>query len=279
MNGVELRTSYQILRVFEKPDEAQGNQAVIFFERDHIDLPYEPTKISADMYKLKGIETTCFVSLVTTGHYNVQCFNKNNAIQYCGHGMIAAARTVFASSGLSSIIINDHSTASHHTDKAGHDAVELKMPRLLAQLEAVPNWVSNTLIFGGKTLLPHYSAVSDKKDGYLLLEFVPLLSIDIFSAMQLDLNKVCENSNRAIVVVQFDQANEHLYMRYFAPQYGVPEDSATGSVIRFVADYIEQRYQCTHFDVSQCSLQGGFMEVDCGADGIKITAKVSMESN
>ena len=33
-------------------------------------------------------------------------------------------------------------------------------------------------------------------------------------------------------------------MRYFAPQYGSSEDSVTGLVLRLVADYIDQRYQC-----------------------------------
>ena len=113
----------------------------------------------------------------------------------------------------------------------------------------------------------------------MLLEFKPALPLEVFRAMKIDLKKVCENTQRAIVVVQFDKKNKHLYTRYFAPQYGVSEDIATGSVMRFVGDYIEKTYQTKHFDVSQCSSQGGFMKVECKADNIIITANASMEMN
>ncbi len=67
-------------------------------------------------------------------------------------------------------------------------------------------------------------------------------------------------------------------MRYFAPQYGVEEDVATGSVMRFVADYIEKNYQCVQFEVTQYSSLGGYMKVNCGDENVFITANVSMET-
>ena len=66
-------------------------------------------------------------------------------------------------------------------------------------------------------------------------------------------------------------------MRYFAPQYGVLEDTATGSVMRFVADYIEKNYKIKHYDVSQCSAEGGFMKIDCNTETVKITANAYIE--
>ena len=143
----------------------------------------------------------------------------------------------------------------------------------------MPGWLNHVITIDKEKLIPNKAAVSSQSDGYLLVEFEPALPANVFRAMQLDLKQICDNTKQAIVVVQFDQENVHLSMRYFAPQYGVPEDAATGSVMRFVADYIEQRYQCTHFDVTQCSSQGGFMTIDCMTEHIQITANATMELN
>ena len=268
---------YQLIRVFYKPGEAKGNCAAIGFKKDDIDLTPEPTKISPEVFKETGIETCCVVSKLASEHFAVQCFNKNNAIQYCGHGMMAAAKVIFDKYGTEQVVFNRNTSAVVVNHELAGESVELTMPRVAAQLKAVPGWVHKLLKLNDEFICPVFSAVSAEKDGYLLLEFPPVLSIDNFSALQLDVKKVCDNTRRAIVIIQFDLRNKHLYMRYFAPQYGVVEDSATGSVIRFVADYIDQRYSCRNYDVSQCSSQGGFMQVACEDEKVSITARVASE--
>ena len=272
-----MQTSYKLVRVFDKSDEALGNQAAIFIDEKKSDLN-ELTRISADIVKDKRIATACFVSQLTSGHYKVQCFNETNVIQCCGHGLIAAAKTIFSDSDLSSININKNINASRNLNAKGKDVVVLTLPRMKAKSHGVPDWVNGAIVFAGGNILPTKAAVSDKEDGYLLLEIELALSLDEFRAMQLDLTQVCDNTQRAIVLLQFDKEHKHLYLRYFAPQYGVPEDSATGSVMRFVADYIEQNYQVSHFDVSQCSAQGGFMSIESKAENIMITANATIET-
>ena len=46
-------------------------------------------------------------------------------------------------------------------------------------------------------------------------------------------------------------------MRYFAPQYGVEEDIATGSAMRVLAQYWSSRFK--QLTVYQCSPQGGLL--------------------
>lgn len=268
----------QLITVFSKGNIAQGNQAAVFFNQDDVDLSYDHTKMSADIFKEKGIETTCFISQQDLKHYKVQCFNKDNAIQYCGHGMIAAAKMIFAKSDVSEIIINNTTAALLRRHSASNDVIELAMPRLTATMQAVPGWMRNVLTLNAESVLPGYSAVSDKEDGYLLLEITPVLNVKDFSALKLDLTPVCNNTKRAVVVIQFDREKKHLYMRYFAPQYGVIEDTATGSVMRLVADYIEQRYNCNEYDARQCSVRGGYMQVVCMAESVNIIANASSET-
>lgn len=265
-----MESTYQLVRVFNKDNEAQGNHAAIVIADDK-------TKIEAS-HKHYDATTTCFITHKANAEYEVQCFNGNQEIQCCGHGLIAAAKTIFSNQGLPTISLNENITASHTIDDAGHDVVLLSLPRLSANHKTVPKWAGKVIDFDNEKLLPSNAAVSEENDGYLLLEFEPTLSLEIFHALKLDLKKICENTQRAVVVVQFDKENQYLYMRYFAPQYGVSEDIATGSVMRFVGDYIEKKFRVDRFDVSQCSSQGGFMKVECKAENIIITANACMES-
>ena len=267
-----MQATYQLVRVFDNPNGAQGNQAAIIFDHDL-------SNISSSTYKQHDVATTCFISQVNKEHYDVRCFNGSYEIQCCGHGLIAAAKSIFSIQNFSKITINKNVTASHCIDEAGHNVVSLNLPRLLAQSKPITNWMNQVIDFYGEKLIPNKAAVSEDNDGYLLLEFKPALPLEVFRGMKIDLKKVCENTQRAIVVVQFDKKNKHLYTRYFAPQYGVSEDIATGSVMRFVGDYIEKTYKTKYFDVSQCSLQGGFMKIECKADNVIITANASMETN
>lgn len=273
-----MQEVFQLVRVFDKPKEAKGNQAFVLFNESKLNLsPKQLASIKDRNIYNKSI-TTCFVSPEEDEHYRVNCFNAESAIQCCGHGLIAAAKTVFVNTGLSKITINENISASYNIDEMGEHVVVLSLPRLLAIPQERPSWVDKIVVSQGEKLLPSKAAISDQEDGYLLLEFKPEISLLEFRNMTLNVKHVCDNTQRAIVLVQYDQANEHLYTRYFAPQYGVEEDSATGSVMRFVGDYIEKNYHVKHFDVTQCSAQGGFMRIECKDESILITANARLEA-
>ena len=92
---IGMQATYHIVRVFTKAEEALGNKAAIFLN-DKTSLKDEKSRISVDIYKNIGVNTTCFISHVDNSGYEVQCFNGKNNIQCCGHGMIAAAKAVFS---------------------------------------------------------------------------------------------------------------------------------------------------------------------------------------
>jgi len=260
--------SHQLIHVFYKDEDILGNPALVFFDS----LPDINTRLK--LFSDNRVATHCVVKSLNDERYKVRCFNNKYEIQCCGHGMIAAAKVLFALGEKSQITINNVIYASYNSDKT----ISLSLPRLSAQFVSPPDWLEDMLLFNGKTYLPEKAALSDKNDGYLLLEFDPPLAIDVFRGLQVDSEIICVNTKRAIVLVQFDQAKQHLYTRYFAPQYGMEEDSATGSVMRFVGDYIEKKYQCSTFAVSQCSAQGGYMKIECEAERIVISADAKMES-
>lgn len=267
-----MEVKYLIIRVFSDNDEVQGNLSTVVRLQKRMSFD-ELSNLAHQAYKKSNVATTCFINEVDSIHFDVQCFSDDKAIQCCGHGMIAAAKVVFENSNLANIILNKSVSALNKGSE-----IELTLPRMFSNECDVPDWANKVMTFGVGYFSPNQAAITDKLDGYLLFEFNPNLSLDVFSGLLLDLNTICESTNRAVVIIQFDEKNRHLYTRYFAPQYGVKEDRATGSVMRFVADYIKQKYNIAEYQVSQCSKEGGFMKINCREKDIIITANVSAES-
>lgn len=268
---------YQQVNVFYNKNDAAGNDAVIIMQKESGVTLSEQSQISLNICRKNITKTVCFIASVTTDNYQVNCFNGDKLIQCCGHGYIAAAKVIFNDSDVCSININNNVKANRQ--ESSKASIILELPRMFSQHVDIPDWVKKTIFFDSEIYEPKAAAVSRQKDGYLLLEYDSQLPLSQFKSMKLDLKKVCESTKRAIVILLFDQENNHVYLRYFAPQYGVTEDTATGSVMRFVGDYIENKYQCSHFDVSQCSVLGGFMMVECKDKHILITANVRLESD
>lgn len=269
---------YQLVRVFNKSPEASGNLAAVITDENNRTIS-ELTKISADLYKTENITTTCFIGNIEKNHYKVSCFNSDNPIQCCGHGMIAAAKTVFQQTDSQHITINKNIYASSiKNSKFNNHTVELKLPRVAADHCAVPIWAENVMTCFGEKLLPTRAAKSPSGDGYILLEFEPELQYEKFKNMILNHKQICDNTQRAVAVIQFNKKIKKLHMRYFAPQYGVLEDSATGSVMRFIADYIDKQYQTKQFDVYQSSSQGGYMNIVNNENDVSIFAHANVEA-
>lgn len=76
--------------------------------------------------------------------------------------------------------------------------------------------------------------------------------------LQPDLNALTEECTRALILTAPSTASDFDFtLRYFAPQYGVPEDSATGSANAVLASYWSQRLAKTHLRSQQLSKGGG----------------------
>ncbi len=264
-----MQAPYHVVTVFAKPEQALGNQAAVFLEQQN--------PAALELLDNNDIATACFISSTESDEYTVQCFNGKNKIQCCGHGMIAAAETIFSTTNTSNIVINNNILAARVQNKFSHHLVELRLPRLTAIKQLVPSWTESLFVSNNTHLIPLQAALTKNNDGYLLLEFDSQISLADFRTMQPDLSLINKNTQRAIVAIRFDTNKQYLYMRYFAPQYGNAEDSATGSVMRFVADYIDKHYQVSEFEVIQCSAAGGFMQIKCDDKSVAITANVSME--
>lgn len=85
-----------------------------------------------------------------------------------------------------------------------------------------------------------------------------------------DLARLCDYSRRALILLYYpeDSASDRAQFRYFAPQYGVDEDAATGSASVQVAQFLRQCYGQTHMRLEQHSAQGGDIQTEIHGDQV-----------
>lgn len=198
--------------------------------------------------------TQCFSWPLGERHAEVQCWNTaGRAINCCGHGMLASAACWAPQWQADGVISMNGSQISCHFDK---QRIWLGFSALEVTECAVPDW--------GESLLgvaPVASAIAGEGSGYQVLELPPGTCVQNLAVPDETLG---EHTQRALIVTCAVDAGraaygENIQYRYFAPQYGVAEDAATGSAMRVLALYWQLRGMGDELQALQCSPQGGLL--------------------
>ena len=182
----------------------------------------------------------------------VNCYTADGqAIQCCGHGMLAATHSWLERlqcDELSVQMSNSHILGWHEDANTW-----LRFNRLSTQCIPVPAWVSDVV---PQQQQPITAASCGGEQGYLILQWP-----DEFTLKQLTQPQECLSSlsQRALICTSAHPSvgADAIELRYFAPQYGVDEDPATGSAVRVLAEYWSHRF--TRLTAQQCSLEGGLL--------------------
>ena len=182
----------------------------------------------------------------------VSCYTPDGrAIQCCGHGLLAAAYSwqQRLQRSEASLLMNNSLVPSW----SDQQVIWLRFERLPVKACAVPDWVMQ--IFPDQPQ-PIAAAVCGNEQGYLVLQWS-----DEFNLHRLSLpaGGLSGQTQRALICTSAhpSMADGAIELRYFAPQYGVPEDTATGSALRVLAEYWSPRF--THLTARQCSERGGLL--------------------
>ncbi|GAA59344.1 hypothetical protein P20652_1205 [Pseudoalteromonas sp. BSi20652] len=162
----------------------------------------------------------------------IRWFNQFNEIKRCGHGTLATANYLLESQRYSPAIFVSNS----------NERFAIKVKRNLAQLELLT--INATQLTADKLLqsiinTPINAAFSTaRRNGYTLVlieEKIDLKNLNV------DINAIELSQKNAVIVMQIKRADASqaiIYFRYFAPQFGVNEDSATGSAVSIIAPVI-----------------------------------------
>jgi len=206
-------------------------------------------------------EATCW-AWHTGGELHVRCCNRGIPIAFCGHGLLASAavfqryhelpKTVHTLSGYYGLRIDQENRLWLHCAPVPCEPVDI-FPR---------DWFD---------LPPTSAAIAGDDKGYWILRWPDGFDI---TKLQPDIDRLSRETHRAVIATAAAPGDPTatLLMRYFAPQYGNPEDSVTGSACVVLGSYWHQ----PRFIVRQCSARGGLVNVERHSNTVAISGSINL---
>lgn len=244
------------------------------------DVPPDNLQAQADAILAEHRERIYTAVLVAggAGYYVAESYTAGGShIQFCGHGALAAAWFVLhecepAAQSVAFMSRQQHWQASRCESAAADIALLYARPAPVAC--PVPGFAARCL--GSQPLAAAEAGVATD---YLIMQ---MDSVATVQNLQPDLALLSAATQRALIVTARDSraasaaVDQQLacVFRYFAPQYGVPEDAATGSAAVQLAAYWAAYLPAGPVALRQLSSQGAVMQVQCHADTVELRARV-----
>lgn len=178
---------------------------------------------------------------ITKRHCNIRWFNQTSEIKRCGHGTLAAANFLIKYFGYCPEVFTSMS----------HERFTIRVKKQRAQLLLKSIEPKKSELAKGELKSVFSTAIkaaysTGDKNGYTVVlfnkefneEFSKDVEKDDLKSLHVDfkaLSKLHKNAVIALSIKNKDKKNAITHFRYFAPQFGVNEDSATGSAVSVIA--------------------------------------------
>jgi predicted PhzF superfamily epimerase YddE/YHI9 len=207
------------------------------------------------------------------GRYVAETYSPDGTrIRFCGHGALAAAWLALnehePDAGSVAFMNKNHDWQARRSSDADADIVlSYSSPTPVAC--AVPDFAEACL-----GAAPVAAAEVGAPTDYLILE---LDSVQTVQDLQPDFAAINVATERALIVTAAKMHTEMpgcVVFRYFAPQYGTPEDAATGSAAAQLAAYWLPRLNTQYCNAQQLSPQGAWMQLHQQGDTVELGARV-----
>jgi predicted PhzF superfamily epimerase YddE/YHI9 len=198
--------------------------------------------------------TQCVTWPEQPGRARVRCWSPSGQeIQLCGHGLLCSSH-YWRSQWPHGAIISMGDTEVTTGYRDGLEWIALQT--LEVTRSEIPVWAGRLL---GQR--PAHAAIAGPEEGYQVLEMPEGSNIDTLPSPG-DALAAC--SRRALILTRQvtpgeARQGENIQYRYFAPQYGNAEDTATGSAMRVLAAYWQQRGAGDQLQALQLSADGGWL--------------------
>ncbi|MBB1339346.1 PhzF family phenazine biosynthesis protein [Pseudoalteromonas sp. SR44-2] len=182
---------------------------------------------------------------ITKRHCNIRWFNQTSEIKRCGHGTLAAANFLIKYFGYCPEVFTSMSN-ERFTIRVKKQRAQL----LLKSIESKKSELAKGELKRVFSLEIKAAYSAGENNGYTVVlfneEFNKEFSKDVEKDVEKDdlkslhvdfkaLNKLHKNAVIALSIKNIDKKNAIAHFRYFAPQFGVNEDSATGSAVSIIA--------------------------------------------
>lgn len=179
-------------------------------------------------------------------------YHLGHEVKNCGSGTLAAA--AFIERSQPNFLGQLCSNAGSFNIKKRGDFLGLSIP---LQKERWPNRVERNFWVKALGAAPEKLTFWGREKEYLIAEFS---TPEIVKTLNPDFAALAKTLRASLIVTAKCEARakEHYVMRYFAPQYGNPEDSATGSANFLLVQYWWPRLQQPWLICRQASKAGGY---------------------
>lgn len=187
------------------------------------------------------------------------------AIHCCGHGLLAAAHywmQALDTDQLSLVMGDNSATKSTINSFRRNSCLWLQFGPVAIDACELAEWIN---VFSSQSH-PIAAATVGDNNGYLILQWPDMTDL---AQITIDIDRIADATQRAVictaaqpdadnsVAVDNNEVWDDIQLRYFAPQYGVAEDTATGSAMRILAAYWADRFQSLR--ATQRSERGGVL--------------------
>ena len=205
---------------------------------------------------------------ITKRHCNIRWFNQTSEIKRCGHGTLAAANFLIKYFGYCPEVFISMS----------HERFTIRVKKQRAQLLLKSIEPKKSELAKGElqsvfslAIKAAYSA--GENNGYTIVlfneefnkEFSKDVEKDDLKSLHVDfkaLNKLHKNAVIALSIKNIDKKNTIAHFRYFAPQFGVNEDSATGSAVSIIAPLLFRLHGLNKAKLIQQSNNGALLNYE-----------------
>lgn len=207
-----------------------------------------------------NLSETAFVQ-VKDGPFGLRWFTPRAEVDLCGHATLASAHVLWETGRVDPADPIRFDTLSGTLEVTRtRDRLEMDFPsepaEAIAITEAVRAAVSADVVEAGMNRLDY---------------LVVLQSEEAVRNLQPDLDAVARLGSRGMIVTAGAHGSDYDFVsRYFAPQFGIPEDPVTGSTHCCLGPYWGHRLGRNDLTGFQASARGGFVFVTNRGDRVTI---------
>lgn len=200
---------------------------------------------------------TAFVRRHSAQEFTVRYFTPMAEVELCGHATIALFSLLYGKGRASECCLCHTKAGDLHIQAGKQVMMQMAKPRIVATIAETEAIYRALGVDGYQPSMPVQKAYSGLSD-----LMVPIADVPTLQSLQPDMEAVKEvtRSLEAVSIHAFAFGGDGYtaHVRDFAPLYGVPEESATGTANAALTYYLQQ---CGHIGAeAQCSfIQGEAM--------------------
>lgn len=231
-----------------------GNPAgVVLLESDRFPEEKLMLQIAAEL----RYSETAFIRRHSDKEFTIRYFTPKAEVELCGHATIASFYLLHRE-GLASGTCLCHTLAGDLRIETGEKVMmQMATPRIVATLEETEEIYKALGISGYRPIMPVQIAYSGLPD-----LMIPLPDVKTLQSLQPDMEAITAITKKydAVSFHVFAFANDGYtaHVRDFAPLYGVPEESATGTANAALTYYLQQN-GCLGAEAECAFMQGEAM--------------------